>query len=111
MPAFVHPADIFGVSAGVYATLAAQVRDLHSLPVVRPRFGQRSGHPILLMPSAVKAVREAYGDTNLQEILNGFHPKHDIQVDDEFILEDFDTADEFRELGERIRARRKGSNG
>jgi molybdenum cofactor cytidylyltransferase len=109
-PVFVHPADIFGVSSDVYATLAAQIRDLHSVPVVRPRFGQRCGHPILLMPSVVKAVREAQDHTNLREILMGFHPKYDIQVDDEFILDDFDTAIEFESLKERIRVKRNGSN-
>jgi molybdenum cofactor cytidylyltransferase len=106
-PVFVHPADIFGVSSEVYAALAAQVQDLHSVPVIRPRFGQRVGHPIVLMPSVVKAVREAPKNTNLREILLGFHPKHDIQVNDEFILEDFDTAIEFKRLQNRIRGRRK----
>ena len=108
-PVFVHPADIFGVSSGVYTALAAQVRDVHSLSVVRPRFGQRVGHPILLMPSVVKAVCEAQNDTNLRAILMGF-PKYDIQVDDEFILDDFDTAVEFKKLTEQMRIKRKGSN-
>jgi hypothetical protein len=62
------------------------------------------------MPSVVKAVREAQDHTNLREILMGFHPKYDIQVDDEFILDDFDTAIEFESLKERIRVKRNGSN-
>jgi molybdenum cofactor cytidylyltransferase len=106
-PVFVHPADIFGVSSEVYAALAAQVQDLHSVPVLRPKVGQKVGHPILLMPSVVKAVREAPKNTNLREILLGFHPKHDIQVNDEFVLEDFDTAIEFKRLQDRIRGKRK----
>ena len=94
----------------MYTTLAAQVRDLDSVPVLRPRFNQRCGHPILLMPSVVKAVREARGDTNLREILMGFHQKYDIQVDDEFILDDFDTVVEFNKLSERILIKRNGRN-
>lgn len=102
-PVFVHPADIFGVSSRVYGRLAAEVGDLHSTPVLRPRFGLRGGHPVLLMPAAVKAVREARGDSKLSEVLERFENKLDVPVDDEFVLEDFDTADEFEALKERIR--------
>jgi molybdenum cofactor cytidylyltransferase len=102
-PVFIHPADVFGVSSRVYARLAAEVRDLHSTPVLRPRFGLRAGHPVLLLPSAVKAVREARGDTILSEVLDRFENKLDVPVDDEFVLEDFDTANEFEVLRKRVR--------
>lgn len=104
-PAFIHPADIFGVSVGVYAKLVAEVEDLHSIQIFRPQFGRRAGHPILIMPSVVTAVCEASDKADLREILRSFADMRDVQVDDEFVLEDFDTAVEFEKLKEKIRGK------
>lgn len=97
-PVFVHPADIAGVSASVYQTLADAADMFHGDHVFRPMHRGRVGHPILLMPQAVSLVRQARPDSNLRNVLKSVNPQRDISVEDELILYDFDTPAEFRLL-------------
>jgi CTP:molybdopterin cytidylyltransferase MocA len=103
-PVFIHPADIAGVGASVYQTLAKATDTFQDDLVFRPVYQGRAGHPILLMPQAVKVAQQASPDANLRDVLRSVTPQRDIPVDDELILYDFDTRSEFQALEERISA-------
>ncbi len=110
MPVFVHPSDVFGVRPSVYVALARAVDSLRGEPVVRPMNGNRTGHPILLMPPVVKAVRDADDGASLRDVLRGFVPKRDVWVDDDSIHRDFDTKAEFEEMAARMSAGKNGGS-
>jgi molybdenum cofactor cytidylyltransferase len=104
-PAFVHPADVPGVDPGVYRILAAAY-EADPGPVVRPVFGGRRGHPVLLGPDAVRAVLQAPRDSSLREVLSRLAGL-DVDVNDPMVLRDFDTIEDLdglrNDLGDAIR--------
>jgi CTP:molybdopterin cytidylyltransferase MocA len=98
--AFVHPADVPGPGTEIYeALVAAYGRDPRD--VVRPTFGGRRGHPILLSPEAVRAVREADPEATLREVLAPLEGA-DVPVEDDLVLFDFDTLEELAALRARL---------
>jgi len=98
--AFVHPADVPGPGAEIYRALAeAYERDPRD--VVRPTFGGRRGHPILLSSAAVQAVQEADPEDTLREALDPLLSA-DVAVVDDLVLYDFDTLEEFAALRVRL---------
>jgi molybdenum cofactor cytidylyltransferase len=107
--AFVHPADIPGPGEGVYRALA-EASALKPGTVLRPAYGGRSGHPVLLLPAAVRAVQEADPVSNLRKVLAPL-PCFDVEVDDEFVLRDFDTIAEFANLRARLEGALGGRGG
>lgn len=99
-PTFIHPADIPGPGAEIYEALASAF-EKHQPHVVRPVYHGRSGHPILLSPSAIRAVQEAQKNTNLRTVLSPFN-RFDVVVEDDLILYDFDTLEQFENLKARL---------
>jgi molybdenum cofactor cytidylyltransferase len=95
-PVFVHPADVPGVGPGVFCALAAAFA-ADPRPVLRPVFGGRRGHPVLLGPEAVAAVLGAPCASTLREALAPL-PALDLPVDDPLVLRDFDTLDDLAAL-------------
>lgn len=99
--AFVHPADVPGPGADVYRALAAAYT-ASPRDVLRPFFGGRRGHPVLLSPAAVRAVREAAPDGTLREVLAPL-PSLDVDAPDDLVLFDFDTQEALETLRARLR--------
>jgi molybdenum cofactor cytidylyltransferase len=102
-PAFVHPADVPGVGPGVFSALALAY-EAGPCAVLRPTFGGRRGHPVLLGPGAVTAVLAAGADSNLREVLAPL-PGRDVAVDDPLVLRDFDTPEDLDSLRAELGAR------
>jgi len=100
--AFVHPADIPGPGPAVYRALVAEL-DAHRSAVLRPVHGGRPGHPVLLGAETVAAVRAARSDSTLREVL-AERPRRDVAVDDELVLVDFDTPEDFAALARKLDA-------
>jgi CTP:molybdopterin cytidylyltransferase MocA len=102
-PAFIHPCDVPGADARVYRLLARAYRDGID-EVVRPVHRGRGGHPVLLAPSVLDAVRAAPGSATLRDVL-GSHRVLDTELDDELACLDFDTRQEYLDLVQRIERR------
>jgi molybdenum cofactor cytidylyltransferase len=100
-PAFVHPADVPGPGVDVYRALASAFAADPS-DVLRPVFGGRRGHPVLLSPAAVRAALEAAPKATLREALAPL-PSRDVDAPDDLVLTDFDTLDELEALRRRLR--------
>lgn len=103
--AFVHPADIPGPGPGVYHRLADELA-AHPVAVLRPAHADRPGHPVLLAPEAIARVTAAAHEQTLRDVLAQL-PRRDVPVDDELIGWDFDTAEDFTALEQRIAARER----
>lgn len=99
-PAFVHPADMPGAGAAVYRRLAAEYANSES-EVVRPVCRGRGGHPVLLGPSAVRAVLSAPPDSNLRLVIANLKQR-EILWDDDLPCIDFDTPKQYEELAARL---------
>jgi molybdenum cofactor cytidylyltransferase len=98
--AFIHPADVPGPGSEIYAALAeAYERDPRD--VVRPTFGGRRGHPVLLSSTAVRAVQEAGPEATLREVLAPLECA-EVPVEDDLVLFDFDTLEELAALRARL---------
>lgn len=95
-PAFVHPADIPGVSGEVYRALSSAMIE-ETAEVYRPSQGGRPGHPVLLSRSAVGSVMAATADSTLRDVLATLG-RVDVPVDDELIHFDVDTGEDFDRL-------------
>jgi molybdenum cofactor cytidylyltransferase len=98
--AFVHPADVPGPGAAIYRALA-DAYEKGARDVVRPLSDGRRGHPVLLSPAAVRAVREADPEATLREALASL-PGADVPVSDDLVLFDFDTLEELAALRARL---------
>jgi CTP:molybdopterin cytidylyltransferase MocA len=66
--------------------------------VVRPSFGQSSGHPVLIARAALSAVCGASLERTTREVLSAYDAR-DIFVTDAGVLDDFDTRDELVAAG------------
>lgn len=98
--AFVHPVDVVGAGADVYLSLSdAFSGDRYA--VYRPTYSGRSGHPILLAGKTVEWIRKTPQHHSLREVLKPLE-KRDVEVENELILQDFNTAEEFETLKKRM---------
>ncbi len=95
-PAFIHPADIPGVSVSVYRDLAAAFAQ-KSADIFRPVYRGRAGHPVLVAPSVFSCIVNAPPDTTMRDIQKTLHAA-DVEVPDQWICRDFDTREEFETL-------------
>jgi molybdenum cofactor cytidylyltransferase len=95
-PVFIHPSDIPGPGAGVYRALAQAAKSGHD-EVLRPTFNGRPGHPILLSEQTANVVQRAPLSSNLRVELAQCR-RGNVEVDDEFVLRDFDTIEDFRAI-------------
>ena len=98
--AFIHPADVPGPGRAIYRALA-EAFEADPRDVVRPVYGGRRGHPVLLSPAAVRAVLAADPDATLREVLAPL-PSAEVAVDDDLVLYDFDTLEELETLRRRL---------
>ncbi|MEZ4225253.1 MAG: nucleotidyltransferase family protein [Polyangiaceae bacterium] len=73
-------------------TIRALLDNLSGADVVRPRCRGQRGHPVYLSASALKAVRRAELDQRLSDVLRELPVLRDVEVEDEGVLDDFDTA-------------------
>ncbi|MCK9460478.1 MAG: NTP transferase domain-containing protein [Proteobacteria bacterium] len=98
--AFIHPADVPGPSRAIYRALAAAY-EAEPRDVLRPAFGGRRGHPVLLSPAAVRAVLSAGPEATLREVLAPLSSA-EVAAGDDLVLYDFDTLDELEILRRRL---------
>jgi len=103
VPTFVHPCDVPGAGAEVYRRLAREYRPGVD-DAVRPVHRGRGGHPALLSPEVLGAVREAPGSATLREVLGGRRVL-DVELDDDLACVDFDTHAEYLDLAQRLATR------
>lgn len=61
---------------------------------VSPRYQGQGGHPILLSPAAVQAVKRANKAVTLRDVLRRLH-RLDLEVDDEGVLCNINTPDDY----------------
>lgn len=90
---FLSPGDIPYIAPGVFRTLWAQP----SAPVRIPVCNGRKGHPVLCGAEVIQAVAAAPEDSNLKEVLSRF-PVQLVPVEDDGMLFDLDTPQDFRAL-------------
>jgi CTP:molybdopterin cytidylyltransferase MocA len=100
VPTFVHPCDVPGAGADVYQRLARAFRPGVG-QVVRPVHAGRGGHPVLLAPEVLDAVRRAPASATLREVLAG-RRRRDVELADDLACVDFDTRAEYLSLVERL---------
>jgi molybdenum cofactor cytidylyltransferase len=98
---FIHPADIPGPGTDVYRRLKEALAQSPNADVVRPTYMGRVGHPVLLGIEAVRSVQRAPAGSQLRYELKSLR-RIDAPVDDELILYDFDTKDDFEILKTRL---------
>jgi CTP:molybdopterin cytidylyltransferase MocA len=99
-PTFIHPADIPGAGADVYQKLVSAFEN-YQAAVFRPVYDNRPGHPVLLSSLTVGMVQKAAPDTNLKAVLMPLK-KCNVTVENDLILYDFNTLEEFEALKARM---------
>lgn len=87
------PVDFAAVSASSVASLFSPP----PLEVVKPRWRDRSGHPVLIRSDAMEALRNALPTENAKAVLSRF-PAAYIDVDDWAVAEDCDTPEDYSRL-------------
>jgi len=100
LPAFVHPCDVPGGDREVYRLLASAYQP-GTDEAVRPVHRGRGGHPVLLSPDTIDAVRRAPGSATLRDVLGGRRCR-DVELASDLACLDFDTLDEYLKLKARV---------
>ncbi len=92
----ISPVDCLPASPAVVAALRATLAGGGSRTLaVRPRHGGRGGHPVLIRPAVLAPYREA-SPPPLRDVLRGLGEQlADCQVDDNSILGDVDTPQDY----------------
>jgi molybdenum cofactor cytidylyltransferase len=96
---FLLPGDQPLVPAGVYARLLAAEG-----PVVLPTYRGKKGHPVLLDRSLVPEILAQPAGATLRDVIHSA-AYTTIEVGDEGILIDLDTAEDYQAILDRMRAR------
>jgi molybdenum cofactor cytidylyltransferase len=100
---FIHPADIPLVKK---TTIEAMAKAYTNNPgkIIYPVFRRKRGHPVLIAGGIAPDITKNQEENNLKDILVE-HEKLaiEIQVDDEFILFDVDTPEDYQQLLEYTR--------
>ncbi|MBN1582306.1 MAG: nucleotidyltransferase family protein [Anaerolineae bacterium] len=96
---FLLPGDCALVGAAVYSQMLAV-----SGSIVIPTYKGRKGHPVLFDRTVVSEILDMPGDATLRDYVNvkGYTA---IEVDDEGILLDIDTPDDYDVMRARVRRR------
>ncbi|MGD2090720.1 MAG: nucleotidyltransferase family protein [Candidatus Aminicenantes bacterium] len=96
---FLTPGDFPLITKAIYQRLL-DARDESGQFVFIPVFNGRKGHPILVKSDLVKELLEEPDDSNLRKFIKrkGFTP---VQVDDDSILVDIDTIEDYQRAKER----------
>lgn len=92
---FLTPGDIPYIAPRIYGLLAGG-----SCPVRIPVYNQKKGHPVWCDSRVVQAVLGASADSNLKQVLQQFETEF-IAVDDDGMLFDLDTPEDYRQLQQR----------
>ena len=87
------PVDFAGVRRSTLQALFAA----NPQTVVKPRWQGQSGHPVLLQPAAVQALKDAGPGENAKAILSRFESTY-VDVEDRGVAEDCDTPADYATL-------------
>jgi CTP:molybdopterin cytidylyltransferase MocA len=99
----VTPVDAAPVTAPTMAALRARLKQPERL-AARPRHGERGGHPVLLRPEVLDPYRRT-SPPPLRDVLRGLGDRvADVAVDDDRILVDVDTPEDFARWCRRVGA-------
>jgi molybdenum cofactor cytidylyltransferase len=94
----VLPVDIPLVRSGTVAALLAAFAGA-SKPIVRPRHGDRHGHPVLFAAALFPELRATDLSVGARAVLRRDPSRLiDVDVDDPGVLRDFDHPDDYRRL-------------
>lgn len=101
---FLTPGDYPLITKAIYQKLL-DARSKSGQSVFIPVFKGRKGHPILVKKDLVKELLEEPDDSNLRKFINqkGFEP---VEVDDDAILVDIDTMEDYQRAKERYSPQR-----
>lgn len=90
----IMPMDIPSIKRETYLDLLSK-----DAPIMRTKFGARCGHPIILDRSVVESFLNYNGENGLKgAILNCGIKPCDVSVQDEGILKDVDTPEDYKNL-------------
>lgn len=105
---FLIPGDYPLITKAIYQKLL-DARDESGHCVFIPAFNSRKGHPILVKSDLVKELLEEPDDSNLRKFINrkGFKA---VEVDDDAILVDIDTMEDYQRAKERYSPQRAQRN-
>lgn len=87
------PVDYAAVSPSTILKLAAS----NAGDVVKPRYEGQSGHPVLVSPQAVEALRSAGPEDNAKAILRRFAGRY-LDCQDRYCASDVDTMADYEQL-------------
>lgn len=76
----------------------------HQGDVVIPSFLYKGGHPIKLSSEVKQKILETHPESNLREVLN-FYEKTYIPVDDQGVIMDIDTTDDYQKAKQYFKAK------
>jgi CTP:molybdopterin cytidylyltransferase MocA len=94
--------DLPLVRAETVSALLAAWR-MSRAPVVRPSFGGRHGHPVIFDRAVFDALRAAPRDRGARAVVHGLGGAVlDLPTDDEGVLHDVDTPEEYERLIQRL---------
>src|SRR5262245_41073771 len=86
------------VGSAVVEKLIARQREA-PCDAIRPRYGGKPGHPVLISASVARKLLGAPVETTVRDALAEVARIEDLDVDDPAIIDDADNADEIRAIG------------
>jgi CTP:molybdopterin cytidylyltransferase MocA len=72
------------------------------VPLVRPRYGERRGHPYVIDARVFPALLELPPSASPRPLFDGLVGARTIDVDDPWVLDDLDTASALHDVGARL---------
>ncbi len=93
---FLSPADLPFISENTYKIMISEVSKM-DVDILIPAYNNRRGHPVLINSKFKSEILSYPNDYNLRDFINSKKPII-LSVDDQGILHDIDTKEEYNEL-------------
>lgn len=87
--------------SSVNTALADKDRDPIDWPVLSPKFGDRSGHPVLFSYAAARRIFDLPVEVGIDQLVRQL-PRHRVELPSEWMVEDCDTPAAYQEALARI---------
>lgn len=99
---FIVPADMPNIKSADYVRLSLEYtrlagRDENGIDVVRPSFGGKPGHPVLVNSIAAAELRRSNDGTAVRVLLERFQTRF-IEWDHPGVVQDLDTSGDYEAL-------------
>ncbi len=94
--ALVSPVDLPGLNSGIVRSIIKAFESTDA-PIVAPRYGTGHGHPVLFSRGVFpELLYEPLPEGARSMIHRHLHDLHEVPIDDESIVRDVNTPDEYR---------------